>query len=212
MKLMKVVNLSIICLIMVSLLIACVPEPEPANAGKSQLTESAITETNQNKVNKRMGIVEWVNKQTGYSQELKNLMKRFDLFNSPTTVTYICEIEMNSVIECMTVKGKVSSVSSTLSTQQQLVPSPFCGIWKYLVSATGEKRSDYQFYDCSVHVVDSPQLDGSYGTNGNAIFWFDADDNYHEWLGDYKLSTKPFVIHAQPLFEGETNAYTVKTK
>lgn len=177
------------------------------NAGKTQQTESTLTEENQAKINERMQIAQFVKSQTGYSQELDNQMRRYKLFNNPLTISYICEVEFDNVVECMTVKGKISAVSSQMTTPQQIVPSPFCG---YRVGSAATDERIIKDFECSSFPVESPQLDGSYGTNGDAVFWFDADGNYHEWLGHYKLSTKPFVLHAKPLFTGDETAYTVK--
>lgn len=38
------------------------------------------------------------------------------------------------------------------------------------------------------------QEDGSYGTNGNAIFFFDTQGVYYEWAGDYLLVDQPMKL------------------
>jgi hypothetical protein len=47
--------------------------------------------------------------------------------------------------------------------------------------------------------VESPQEDGSYGTNGDAIFFFSTDGTYFEWNGKYLLADRPFQLSEQPL-------------
>ena len=56
---------------------------------------------------------------------------------------------------------------------------------------------------CSV-VLDKQQPDGTYGTNGNAMFGWTADGNYFEWDG-------PYAYAAQPLsFEGHVKVVGCK--
>lgn len=110
------------------------------------------------------------------SQERLNLKKRLERFNSEDKISHIYLISHGRVLVSHTVKGKVSSVSSMLTTPDQIVT--------IRDGITGQKRQRF--------VVASPGLDGSYGTNGSAIFFFDAGDNYVEWRGEYLLSDKPF--------------------
>ena len=74
-----------------------------------------------------------------------------------------------------TVKGKVSSVNSLLTTPKQAFS-----------------------YRGTVIIVESPQLDGSYGTNGNAIFFFTTEGAYVEWPGEYLLSDQPLKLVTPP--------------
>ena len=50
--------------------------------------------------------------------------------------------------------------------------------------------------DC--YIVDSPDIDGSYGSNGDAIFFFTTDDVYVEWRGDYMLADQALKLTQQP--------------
>ena len=89
-----------------------------------------------------------------------------------------------------TVRGKVSSVNSLLTTPDQIKKTRVYG---------GDSGFDPV-------VVASPDLDGSYGTNGDAIFFFDENDNYIEWCGEYKLSDFPLKMSTPPvLVEQVTN-------
>jgi len=61
-------------------------------------------------------------------------------------------------------------------------------------------------YQHASHVVSSPAEDGSYGTNGDAIFFFTTEGVYVEWRGDYmlcdqplKLSTTPELVYIKPM-------------
>jgi hypothetical protein len=120
----------------------------------------------------------------GRSQERANLIKRLNRFNSDSKVSYIYLVNYGKVMAFYTVKGKVSSVNSLLTTPEQVVDHIWHG------SAANWKQSS--------HVVASPDLDGSYGTNGDAVFFFTTDDTYVEWRGDYMLCDKPLKLATPP--------------
>jgi len=80
----------------------------------------------------------------------------------------------------MPIRGKVSSVNSRLTTGEQIVDDP----WRYQSGG---------------RVVESPQLDGSYGTNGDAIFFFTTEGVYVEWNGLYMLCDQPLALTTPPL-------------
>jgi len=114
------------------------------------------------------------------SQERKNLIERLERFNTDSKVSYIYLVSFGKVMAFYPVKGKVSSVNSLLTTPNQI------------------KSFDHiNGGDHSV-VVASPDLDGSYGTNGNAIFFFTTDGTYVEWSGDYMLCDKPLKLSTPP--------------
>jgi hypothetical protein len=79
-----------------------------------------------------------------------------------------------------TVKGKVSSLNSLRTTPQQIVRNGGGGLCD----------SSSSTYNCSV--VDSPDLDGSYGKNPEGIFFFNAEGAYREYAGRYMVSDQPF--------------------
>ena len=114
------------------------------------------------------------------SVERRNLSKRLERFNVPSKISYIYLINYGKIMGYFVVKGKVSSVSSAMTCTQQLVED-------------GGAINQYS----QVHVVESPQLDGSYGTNGEGIFFFTDTDTYVEWKGDYMLCDSPLKL-AQP--------------
>lgn len=113
------------------------------------------------------------------SQERKQLVARLERFNTEDKVSYIYLTSYGKVMAFYTIKGKVSSVNSKLTTQQQIVDDP----WRY---QSGGK------------VIESPALDGSYGTNGDAIFFFTTDDIYVEWNGEYMLCDEPLKLSTPP--------------
>lgn len=118
-----------------------------------------------------------------YSLERVNLIERLDRFNDPNKVSYIYLLsDTGQIYTFLPIKGKVSSVNSKLSTGEQIVDDPFW--WST---------------DGGGQVVESPQEDGSYGTNGDAIFFFSGDGTYFEWNGKYLLADRPFQLSEQPL-------------
>jgi len=113
------------------------------------------------------------------SQERRNLVKRLERFNVANKISYIYLISYGKVMAFYTVKGKVSSVNSMLTCTQQTILTDVPGRW-------------------DSHVVESPDLDGSYGSNGNAIFFFTTEDVYVEWPGEYLLSDQPLKLATPP--------------
>lgn len=143
--------------------------------------EQFQTEVNQSGLikNQPAPMLEW-------SLERDNLSKRITNFNNPNKISYIYLLTNNGqVVAFFDVKGKVSSVNSSLTSSQMLVKSA-------------------GYMESPVSTVESPQMDGSYGSNGDAIFWFDSSGVYHEWNGTYfmsdqavKLSVQPIMVEAQ---------------
>lgn len=115
------------------------------------------------------------------SQERVNLIKRLTRFNNANKISYIYLIDYGRVMAYYTIKGKVSSVNSLLTTPDQIVDDPFGG------------------WDAGGRVVPSPDLDGSYGSNGDAVFFFTTEDVYVEWSGRYMLSDQPLHLSQEPL-------------
>jgi hypothetical protein len=76
--------------------------------------------------------------------------------------------------------NKVSSVSSQLTNPEQLIHG-----------SGGQYGMDF--------VVSSPQNDGSYGTNGSAVFGFDPSDVYIETNLKYLVSTVPMPLSDKKL-------------
>ena len=139
--------------------------------------EMRMTEKNQRRLNKAQPPV-----QIDWSLERDNLNKRIERWNDPNKVSYIYLLGDNgNIISYFPIKGKVSSVNSMLSTNLQIVEDP-----------DGS-------YDAGSLLVESPNFDGSYGTNGDAIFFFTTDGTYMEWAGQYLLSDNPIKLMQQPV-------------
>lgn len=117
------------------------------------------------------------------SQERKNLIERLKRFNTDSKVSYIYLVNYGKVMAFYTVKGKVSSVNSLLTQPSQPV-------W--------ERRRHGDGGSIAGVTIPSPDLDGSYGSNGDAIFFFTTDGAYVEWRGDYMLCDKPLKLSTPP--------------
>lgn len=142
---------------------------------RTQYKEVEITEQNQKKMLEAVPVPS-----ISTSQERKNLVKRLERFNTENKISYIYLVNYGKVMAFYTVKGKVSSVNSLLTTPDQLVDDP------------------HGSYDSGSRIVSSPDIDGSYGSNGDAIFFFTSDDIYVEWMGDYMLADEPLQLSTPP--------------
>lgn len=143
--------------------------------GESTRAEMELTEKNHMRL-----ITAVPPPQLNTSQERKNLVRRLAVFNNESKVSYIYLIDYGKVMGFHTVKGKVSSVNSKLTTGDQIVRSRVGG-------------GDSHFL-----VIESPQLDGSYGENGDAVFFFTTAGTYVEWNGRYMLCDKPLKMSTPP--------------
>lgn len=122
-----------------------------------------------------------------YSLERYNLIKRAYWVNGmrdkarslPTPIAdmplgYIVLLtESGSVVGRFVVDGKVSSLNSYLTPDSELY----------------ECVSSSRCYNEWL-----PDVDGSYGSNDNGIFFFTTDGKYIEWTGTYLYSDIPFQV------------------
>jgi hypothetical protein len=122
------------------------------------------------------------------SQERRNLIKRLERFNSDDKLGYIYLINFGKVMAFHTVQGKLSSLNSHLSSPHQIVTNSY---------GFGDS------YGENDNVIEAPDLDGTYGENDDGVFWFDAEDNYHEWHGDYHYSDAPMKMSTPPVLVKE---------
>jgi hypothetical protein len=116
-----------------------------------------------------------------WSLEREQLSQRLKLWNDPNKIAYITLLSYGRIVAYHTIKGKVSSVNSKLTTNQQLV------------------YNDKSISDSVCGVVESPDMDGSYGSNGDAVFFFLTDGTYVEWNEGYVLYDRPIKLSVEPL-------------
>lgn len=117
-----------------------------------------------------------------YSLERYNLIKRAYWVNGQRekAMSLPCEIQRplgyiilfsgNTVVGRFEVDGKVSSLNSFLTPDSD---------YYSVSSGTSHWLAD---------------VDGSYGTNDNGIFFFTPDGKYIEWTGTYLYSDIPFIV------------------
>lgn len=111
------------------------------------------------------------------SLERKQLIKRLTRFNVDNKISYLYLLtDFGKIIGYYTVKGKVSSVNSLLTNPNKIIEEHYNGV--------------------ALAVMASPDLDGSYGSNGDAIFFFTTEDAYVEYNGKYLLCDQPIPMDA----------------
>ena len=124
-----------------------------------------------------------------YSLERYNLIKRAYWVNGQREKanTLPCEIEKplgyivlftesGAVVGSFVVDGKVSSLNSFLTPDSEY--------YEFVSGST----SSYCHNDWLADV------DGSYGSNDDGIFFFTTDGKYIEWTGTYLYSDIPFIV------------------
>lgn len=140
-----------------------------AYVGETALAEQILTEINQRhlmNVQPPMRI--------NWSLERDNINRRTKLWNDKNKISYIYLLQRGAVVGFYSIKGKVSSVNSTVTNPNMVYEGT---------------------------TLDSPAEDGSYGTNGDAVFFFTSDGSYVEWNGEYLLTDRPMKLNVQPLME-----------
>jgi hypothetical protein len=142
-------------------------------ANTSALDEQARTEQNQRDLNSTQPAPK-----ISWSLERDNLIKRFKLQND-RSVSFYMYVFIEGVAEPVGYYqvNKVSSVNSQLTNTEQLVDDP-----------NGD-------YSAGSAILPSPAEDGSYGTNGDAVFGFTPEDIYIEHNMHYMVSTVPLSFN-----------------
>lgn len=145
------------------------------------LVEQKMTEVNQQNLNtvQPPPKISW-------SLERDNLIKRFKLQNDRSVLFYMY-IFIEGVADPIGYYqvNKVSSVNSQLTNTEQIV-------YPHTISSGG-------------YVLSSPAEDGSYGTNGDAVFGFTPEEIYIEHNMKYVVSTVPLS------FRNPVNRLTIIT-
>lgn len=154
------------------------------NLGTTWLAEARSTEANHKGLVQAHPIPKMEN-----SLERQNLINRYQTLNDRDKVFHVYLMSYGKVVAYYTAQGKVSSVNSKLTQPEQIVKD------------TGNSGHGEQ----NDHVVSSPQLDGSYGTNGDAIFFYTTAGEYVEWNGEYLVSETPRNIQTPVSLQAEVN-------
>lgn len=185
----RMLSLGLITVLTAGLLIGCMDGTASADSptmSKNLKNSSDKIAQNQSSLEKKQPAP-----QVDFSNERANLIRKVTTFNDPNKLGYIYLLSDTGVpIDFFVVKGKISNVSSYLVPDEQIVDDPYfktSGVDGRVQSGGGL-------------VVQSPDIDGSYGSNGEGIFFYEPDGTYHEWNGRYFYSDKPYKMTQQPLF------------
>jgi hypothetical protein len=158
-------NLIIVTITLLALT-SCENSTRPANV--SAKDEQAHTEQNQQNLNlvQPPPNISW-------SLERDNLIKRFKLQND-RTISFYMYLFIEGIADPIGYYqvNKVSSVNSQLTNTMQIV-----------------RTEDHGGYSSTT--LPSPAEDGSYGTNGDAVFGFTPEEIYIEHNMKYVVSTVP---------------------
>lgn len=112
------------------------------------------------------------------SLERANISKRLTTFSDPAKISYIYLTSYGKVMAFYTVKGKITSGSKRLTSPDQLVDNGYSSDARYVVQA--------------------PELDGTYGSSSDYIYFWTTDGTYVQWNGEYMLADQPLQLTTQP--------------
>lgn len=160
----------LIALLAVTCFVGC----SDINTGASTIKEMEQTEANQQRLVKADPPPVITR-----SLERKNLVARLERINKNDMLSYIYLVSYGKVMAHYTIRGKVSSLNSLLTTPQQVIAIRNSGT-------------------VSNHVLPSPDFDGSYGKNADGIFFFTTEGAYVEWEGSYLWCDQPLRLTTQP--------------
>jgi len=150
--------------------------------GESYYYEVAVTESNQQDLVRAHPPFEMDS-----SLERQNLIDRYEYLNDQNNQHHVYMLGNDgTVISYFVAQGKVSSVNSKLTNDKQIVEIKGAGF------RGGQGAGAY---GPNYRLVESPQMDGSYGENGDAIFFFTTSGEYVEWNGKYLVSEEPMDIN-----------------
>lgn len=133
-----------------------------------------------------------------YSLERYNLIRRTYWVNGQRerANTLVCEVEKplgyialflenGACAGKFIVDGKISSLNSFLTPDSEY--------YEKNTSYSSESNSNIKSVDKYSNKW-LPDVDGSYGSNDNGIFFFTPDGKYVEWSGTYLYSDIPFEV------------------
>lgn len=143
------------------------------SASDLQQIEQENVSTNQSKLETAVPLPQLEN-----SLERSNISRRLSTFNDPAKVSYIYLINYGRVMAFYTIKGKITSGGKRLTSSQRQI--------------------DTQFSSPSTVVMESPELDGTYGSSAPYVYFWTTDGVYVQWSGDYMLVDQPLQLTSQP--------------
>lgn len=178
------------------LLTGCVDDVPARNNGSADDVQTTINNANTLQSNQPTPT------DISYSLERYNLIRRAYWVNGQREKANMlpCEIEKplgyivlftdgGAVVGSFVVDGKVSSLNSFLTPDSKWYEQEYWG--------DGDSKNGANEWLADV--------DGSYGTNDNGIFFFTPDGKYIEWTGTYLYSDIPFEVDSPILNIGGAN-------
>lgn len=188
----------IVCIILVLVTLTCFVSCGTSNSGFENDTSTTIDVANKLQQNQPTPT------DIEYSLERYNLIRRAYWVNGQREKANAlpCEVEKplgyivlftssGAVVGSFVVDGKVSSLNSFLT------PDSEC----YEI---GGESTDRDIYHNGTTENDwLADVDGSYGSNDDGIFFFTPDGKYLEWTGTYLYSDIPFIVEDPVIKVGE---------
>lgn len=173
---MKKIIITLIVLSMIIGLVGCESSSQPTLNQNLQEKAEQIA-ANQNKLETVIPVPI-----LDYSNNRANIVKRLTTFGSdPNKVSWIyCFLPSGQCVLFTSVKGCVTNLSAYAVPDDNIIDHTYNGTY----TAT---------------TVQAPDVDGTYGTNGEGIYWYDTAGVYHEWNGYYMLLDQPEKINVEPM-------------
>lgn len=113
--------------------------------------------------------------------EIDNIKARLELTANPGLLGFIILLnEMGQPVLYEGVKGKVTSGTKRLT-------KPYA--WAH---------RDCGQYGCDQQ-ISGPSDEGTFGTSGDYVFYWNVNGQYRQWNGKYLYSDKPFRLRIEPL-------------
>lgn len=169
----KIVSVCVFVVLLCFSFVGCDVPPENAQHVASKQNEQAV----QNIIkNDRLPVME-------HSLERENIKRRAVFVNQKDRICYLYLLTENGqLIRESQVLGKISSLNNYITPMEEVV------------------SSDKKLGDCCyAYVTEAPDIDGTWGTRPEGIFWFTPDGQYHEWNGLYEFSSERLTFTTKPI-------------
>jgi hypothetical protein len=177
---MRKILVIFMCLVLIIGLVGCELET-PTSTTSSFEEASKVNEENASNIIKNDTLPK-VTK----SLERENIKRRVEFINQPDKIGYLYLLSDNGqLIKEVQVLGKVSSLNSYLTPMEDIQ-------WFRSIDL-GEGYGDLPV------VTSAPDIDGTYGSNTDGIFWFTPDGVYQEWNMGYFYSAERMTFTTKPL-------------
>lgn len=117
------------------------------------------------------------------SLERRNLRERLLRQNEADRIGYVYILSFGKFLGYYTIKGKVSSTQSQMTTSELILKADYGEGWES-------------------QVVEAPGDDGSYGPNEDGVFFFTTEDVMVQTSSEYIYSDGPLAVANVPELNG----------